>query len=308
MRVGIVAPSSPAGSYELGEGVRRLERLGVSARVHPQVGKTWFIFAGTDAERAAAILEFAHDDEIDVIWAARGGNGAARLLPILANAPRPTRRKTLVGYSDITVLHEFARRRWGWRTLHAVMPAANFGEVPESVWIETVALLQADRPTLELAGCFALNPPANAIDAELVGGNLSLVHTLVGTPWWNDLRGKLLFLEDTDEKVYSIDRYAVQLEQAGAFDGLAAIVLGDFTNCTDEDETKRSGSPDHLEPLRPAVSPRDGLLETFGRIAREKNLPLLIDLPVGHGPNFRPLPLGASYRLSPDGKLILRSW
>src|SRR5439155_8874626 len=94
---------------------------------HPQVRKHHFIYPGSDEERAGALYDLACDDNIDILWAARGGYGAGRILPILDRLTRecgkPKRAKLLVGYSDVTVLHEFVRYHWDFATLHATMPA-----------------------------------------------------------------------------------------------------------------------------------------------------------------------------------------
>src|SRR5882672_7209077 len=127
MRIGIVAPSSAVGQVELNNGVAHLRSHGFEVAVHPQCSRLHYTFAGTDAERAQAFYDFAADSAIDVIWAAGGGYGATRILPLLENRceefgnPRP---KLLVGYSDITALHEYARSRWNWASLHCPMPSA----------------------------------------------------------------------------------------------------------------------------------------------------------------------------------------
>src|SRR4051794_2245356 len=117
LRVGIFAASSPVPEIEFAAGIDHLRASGFEPVVHAQVPKQHFTFAGPDEERAGAIYEYATDPSIDVLWAARGGYGAGRLLPILdrltAERGVPPQRKLLVGYSDVTVLHEYARTRWG---------------------------------------------------------------------------------------------------------------------------------------------------------------------------------------------------
>ena len=169
---------------------------------------------------------------------------------------------------------------------------------------------------------FITAPPKETIDAEIVGGNLSLWSCVVGTPYAGLASGKILFLEDVDERPYRIDRMIVQIAQAGGLDGVRAIILGDFTNCDDEVSTC-------LKPLDPGANPRDLLIdvekrervplrktfaidvalrEIFGSIGEQMKIPIAIGLPVGHGPNYSPLPLGARYRLTSDGKLSMTRW
>src|SRR3954463_15490512 len=121
IQVGIVAASSVVPALEFELGIGHLRSLGYDVTVHPDVLAQHFTFAGTDAQRAAALFDYASDDRFNVIWTARGGYGAGRLLPLLdeltAKHGRPPAGKLLVGYSDVTVLHEYARTRWDWSTL-----------------------------------------------------------------------------------------------------------------------------------------------------------------------------------------------
>jgi muramoyltetrapeptide carboxypeptidase len=328
MRIGIVAPSSPCGQVELEQGVERLAQEGFDVVVHPQCARRHFTFAGSDDERAAALCELASDKDIDVIWCARGGYGAARLLPILekhtAEQGVPP-RKLLVGYSDITVLHEFVRHRWQWPTLHAPMPAADLSAIKPDEWRATVELVKGHRPAnpYEQPGLsFITDRPAKSITGELVGGNLSLWQSLMGTPWQPDARGKILFFEDLSEPFYRIDRMFTQVVQAGGLDGAAAIVLGDFTDCKDEshqvlkppstdeqrEQVRRDRAAAPRVPLRKTYDLREAIDAIFGEVGRRLGIPVATGLPVGHGPNFAPLPLGAAYELSGDGGLRLLKW
>src|SRR5437870_217020 len=124
IQVGVVAPSSAVGQVELGKGVERLRAAGLDVRVHPSCAAIHHTFAGTDEQRAGALYEYACDPAIDAIWCAGGGYGATRLLPMLEGMTRPPGGKLLVGYSDVTALHEFVRARWDWDTLHFPMPSA----------------------------------------------------------------------------------------------------------------------------------------------------------------------------------------
>lgn len=327
MKLSIVTASSPVGHVELAAGLSRLRAESFDLRVNPQTLERSFLFAGTDESRAQAILDAAHDPETDVVWCARGGYGAGRVVGLLDRMSRDLgasgdlaapRQKLLVGYSDVTVLHEFVRNRWGWKTLHGVMPASDWTKVEPDALRATFDLVKRNRPTLKYESTplwWIEGPPPRDVTGELIGGNLSLVHTLAGTPYEYEPTGKILFLEDIGEKIYAIDRYVVQMEQAGMFDGLAAIVLGDFTDCRDEDNTmqnpdqaaRSAGGPERVS-LRPTFSLETGLSEIFGRIARERGIPLARGLPVGHGPNFWPLPLGARYTLTRSGLLKLDAW
>jgi muramoyltetrapeptide carboxypeptidase len=329
IRVGVVAASSTVPQVEFAIGIDHLRSAGFDVTVHPQVAEHHFTFAGTDQRRAQALYEYAIDPDFDVIWMARGGYGATRLLPLLESLARergkPTRQKLLVGYSDVTVLHEFVRSRWDWCTLHAPMPSAsNFSMLKESEWRATIDLVHGRKcqnvwsdPALR----FMNGAPQHPIDAEIVGGNLSLWAALMGTPFAPVTNGRMVFLEDIGEAFYRIDRMMTQLVQAGAFSGVRALILGDFTNCNDEDNQCLATPDPGVDPksllnspnakkqsLRKVYQQAEAFEEIFATLGRRLSLPIVMGLPVGHGPNFAPLPLGAKYRLTPDGKLELLNW
>jgi len=316
LRVGILASSSCVPQVEFHMGLQKLHDAGFETVVHEQVASQSFTFAGSDEERTGALWELATDDSIDILWCARGGYGATRLLPLLenlTNAHGPPNKKLLIGYSDVTVLHEFVRNRWNWCTLHAVMPAAlGFVHLPDDQWQATLRAIHGDpiaEPWAPHRLEFIANTPAAPIEAPIVGGTLTLWAALCGTPWQPSAAGKMLFFEDLSETWYRIDRMITQLLHARAFDGARAIVLGDFKDCNDE-KTMVLKDPDSSEkvPLRPVYSQRQCMHETFGHLAEKLQIPVALGLPVGHGPNFWPLPLGAEYQLSPDRQLQLVSW
>lgn len=322
--VGIVAASSIVPSLEFELGVACLRKHGFSVKVHPQVLSQHFTFPGDDETRAKALFQYAFDRSLNVVWMARGGYGAARILPILdeltARHGRPP-RKLLVGYSDVTVLHEYVRHRWGWETLHAPMPAAsNFTTLPEDTIeaiVSAVRIGGAQFPWERTPLQFLTAPPADTISAELVGGNLTLWTTLMGTAYQPIIDDRMLFFEDLNEAPYRIDRYVTQIDQAGGFDGCAGIILGDFTQCEDEKtdcalplqegenlgDVQLSSRP--RVPLRRTYTIDEALMETFGNLGIRRNIPVAKGLLVGHGPNFNPLPLGVEYRLHPNGQLEL---
>lgn len=308
LRVGVVATSSPVGLGELDRGIARLRAAGFDVVEHPNVRARHYVLGGTDEQRAGSLLDFAFDDAIDVVWCARGGYGAARVATLLdADKSRGVPpRKTLVGYSDVTFLHEFVRQRWGWRTIHAPMLAGTSSEAERAA---AEAVVRGERPTLPYESpCLRWigDAPSRDVEGELIGGNLSLWATLAGTPWQPAGRGKILFFEDIGEKLYRIDRMVVQLEQSGMLDGAAAIVLGDFTDCDDEAPTMLAPDGTTRIPMRPTWSLDDGLRETFGRVAQKLGVPLAIGLPVGHGPSYWPLELGVRHTLTRDGRLARR--
>jgi muramoyltetrapeptide carboxypeptidase len=318
MPVGIFAASSVVPKLEFETGIDHLREYGFDPHIEAQVASEEFIFPGTDDARAEAIYRLALDPNIEVLWAARGGYGAGRLLPLLekltSERGAPKQRKLLVGYSDVTVLHEFVRARWNWSTLHAPMPAAsNFANLDPREWqaiVDYVKGKPATPPWLDTMLRWMNRPPDRTLRAELIGGNLSLWAALAGTRFAQaGRRGKIVFLEDVDEPFYRIDRMMVQLEQSGMLDGAAAIVLGDFTNCKDEsNQCLADRATGAKKPLRKVFEQHEAFEHIFGALGKRLDVPIAIGLPVGHGPHYAPLPLGAQYELSRDGKLKLLEW
>jgi muramoyltetrapeptide carboxypeptidase len=325
--IALVAASSVVPRLDLEAGADRLRSAGCDVFLHPQCFDTHFTYAGSDHQRADALWQVANDDRFNVIWLARGGYGAVRLLPLLdqltlAHGPPP--RKLLVGYSDVTVLHEYARARWHWPTLHAPMPAAaNFGLYDPAHWRGLLDLINGKHPGrawgerplkwLNTNPDSASSPlaasrsgmPGESIELELIGGNLSLWASIVGTPYApTPGKSRLIFFEDIGEKYYRIDRMLTQIRQAGLLDGAAALLLGDFTNCDDDAPQLVRGPDDSKIPLRRQFGKDEAITEIFATLP----LPVATGLPVGHGPNFAPLPLGATYRATSDGAFELIHW
>jgi muramoyltetrapeptide carboxypeptidase len=329
-RVGIFAASSIVPVAEFNLGMVILKDQGFEVTIDPRVMAKHFIYPGTDDERATALYEFACDDKTDILWAARGGYGAGRLMPILDRLTlergKPKQKKLIVGYSDVTVLHEFARRRWGFSTLHASMPAGlSFAQMIADESKAMFACARGEKtafPWEKAKMNFIGAAPRSEVRGEIVGGNLSLWQCVVGTPYAGDAKGKILFLEDVDERPYRIDRMMQQVEQSGGLDGAKAIVLGDFTNCDDEgnmcikpldageDPRKILENVDKREriPLRKEFPLDEAMIEIFAELGKRHGIPIARGLPVGHGPNYAPLPLGAEYVLSADGMLKMVRW
>jgi muramoyltetrapeptide carboxypeptidase len=319
--IGIVAPSSPAPLAELEEGVRRMEDAGFEVFCHPQVKRIETFFAGSDAERALAFLDYAFDPELQVVWAARGGYGAVRILPILdeitekAGKPEP---KTFVGFSDATLLLEYVRVRWGWRALHAPMPATqHIGRVKNKDWKRFTDLVAGDAEGFEFKKLKAVFRPDHfaarssaILRGPLVGGNLAMIQSVLGTPYAFDLKGKILFLEEIAEAPYRMDRMVQQLLLAGAFEGVKAIVLGTFTDCKDAAPmvsvpSSKGKKTAKKKLLRPLLGEKEAIETIFGELGESLGIPVFYGLPVGHGDGPGAIELGLQAELHSDG--VLRS-
>lgn len=294
--VGIAATSTLIDGKLFASGLERFAKWGVPVRVDERVQKRFRSFAGDDENRAEGFLSLLRDRNVGTIWCARGGYGATRLLSRLdkARAPALLRRdpKLLVGFSDVTALHLYVHQRTGLPSLHAPMPATPSWQ---KLTPRTDRLLRQT-----LSGALPIGREshtrdwntrflsrAQAAEGVILGGNLTLLVNLIGTPWQPDLRGALLFLEDCAEAPYRVDRMLAHLENAGMLKGIRGILLGDF-----------EADVAYREPKEKTYW-KEIFLERFAHV------PVLTKLPVGHGKKNEPLPLGVKAAIGRDGKLSL---
>ncbi|OFZ18589.1 MAG: hypothetical protein A2X94_01470 [Bdellovibrionales bacterium GWB1_55_8] len=329
LRVGIVAPSFQVPQAEFELGLEKLREENWFFKVHPQCRRAYRYFAGTDEERAQAFFEYAQDPSIDIVWCARGGYGAARILPYLErlvakNGLPP--RKLLAGYSDSTALLEYVRSRWGWSALHSPMAGLrSFRALSPGEWKAMRQFFSGESPKNPWGAKklrFATKAPSQNIEGELVGGNLSVWASMIGTPFEPVVQGKFVFFEDVDESLYRLDRMAEQVGQSGMLSGAKGIILGNFLNCTDKVSNVlaevpkgknrarviASPKPSELEPARKKLNEKKMIPKLFGELGDRVGIPVAYGLPVGHGPAKYSLPLGAKYRLSRSGGFELLQW
>jgi muramoyltetrapeptide carboxypeptidase len=266
----VIAPSGPFDVEGLERGVAWLrERYVVSHRGDITERSTFL--AGSDDRRATELLEALADPTVDAIVAARGGHGATRILARVAPSAIAAAGKLLVGFSDVTALHA-AWSRAGLRSIHGPM-VATLGRADATLrrrWIEAVE----GHPPAQLTGLRALAP--GRATGPLIGGNLSVLAALVGTPYLPPLAGAILFLEDVHEAPYRVDRMLTTLRNAGVLDGVAGIALGAFTDAPAE-----AGAIESV------------LAERLGDLG----VPVLAGIPSGHVEDNLELPLGAPVRL-----------
>jgi muramoyltetrapeptide carboxypeptidase len=234
--IGICAPASPPESREkLEKGIRYLERLGYGVELGANAYRKNGYLAGTDEQRAADINNFFADKKIKAIFTIRGGYGSQRILPLLNYSLIKRNPKILVGYSDITALHCALFAHCGLVTFSGPMVAAemsgNFhGKTEERFWRDVTST----KPPTPLVGkrTFpALSHRKTVSTGRLMGGNLSLLSSLVGSahfPRQNDI---IYLIEEIDERPYRIDRMLQQLHSAKIFQAAAGIALGDFRTC-----------------------------------------------------------------------------
>lgn len=182
--------------------------------------------------RLAHLKQALGDPSIDIVWLICGGSGLTQLIPDLLPLKKPAKDKLFIGFSDGTALHVFLNQMWNMPTLHAPCAAqiAKQKVGPQSIQA-TLDLLHSDLTAYTPPPLKPFNQKAKAMSSlkgTVGGGNLCMLQTSLGTKWQFNPSGKILFLEDIDERGYSVDRLLVQLQQAHIFDELQAILLGDF--------------------------------------------------------------------------------
>jgi len=223
--------------------------------------------------------------DIDAILFGRGGYGTSRIIDHLSFTQFRRHPKWLIGYSDITLLHCHIQRRYGIATLHAPMAAA-FSDKNGAPYVQTIYDAITGRKPLLACHSNELNR-TGTVEAPLVGGNLALLAHSIGTPSQLATKGKILFLEDIGEYIYSIDRMLQQLRRSGMLSGLAGLVLGGFTDTKD---TER--------PFGKTI------YDLITELVKEEQYPVAFDFPVGHIPQNYALKIGVTYRLRVQRKKV----
>ncbi|WP_263435114.1 MULTISPECIES: S66 peptidase family protein [Pacificimonas] len=285
--VGLVEPAKfTPDRFQLNRVVDTIEAMGLKARLAPHLTDRYGYLAGEDAARAADLTAMYADAEVRAVFAVRGGWGSARTLPYLDWETIRANPKLLVGYSDITSLHLAFQRVAGFPTLHAPIAAASWPayswEAFRSVAFEGATPVYSNPAPAEdrlarMAGSHEVLRPGRA-RGRLIGGNLTVLTSLVGTPYLPDMSGAILFLEDVDEPPYRLDRMMTQLALAGILRAVAGVVFGQCTDCTPGGEsyggfTVMQVLDQHLTPLGiPAFAGAQ-----FGHVARQWTLPLGVE-------------------------------
>jgi muramoyltetrapeptide carboxypeptidase len=291
--VALVSPASTMGSND---GLDRAEYwirgMGLVPKFGINAGGRHGYLAGTDEQRAADLNAAYADPEVKAVFAVRGGWGGARILPLLDWQTIRTNPKLLIGFSDITALHLAFAKRAGFATIHGGNATSSWRKQSwESLWRLAFA---ADTPTLGGTAMEAeAGRPARTIRGgkargRLLGGNLTILSTLMGTPWLPDLNDAVLFLEDVNEAEYRVDRMFQQLKLAGVLDGLAGIIFGQCTSCA-------TNEPDY------AGFTLDQLIDHY---CAPLGIPAVTGFNTGHIANQLSLPSGARVELDGNARTL----
>lgn len=284
--VGIVSPASWFPYEELADGLHILRdvwKLNVleGNSLHAKDGP----FAGSDDLRRADLQRFFDDPNVRAVFAARGGYGCYRIADGLDITGLRTNPKWLVGFSDITVLLSLFEKN-GLVSLHGLMPR-QFGDPDRAESLELLRRwLFGELPADYTIPAHRLNRPGRAT-GPLIGGNLTMLINSIGTPTDVDFSGKILFIEDIDETLFSLDRMMLQLRRTGRLATLAGLVAGQFTDMR-SNQSLPFGK-DAYEIIADAVSTYD--------------FPVLFNFPAGHVSYNLALPIGSVVELIVQKKM-----
>lgn len=300
MTIGLVSPASNVPEDEDITFARDVVRsLGFSVKPAKHLYQRNQYLAGTDAQRAEDLNAMFADRQVDAIFCLRGGYGSSRLLPLLDYDLIRANPKVLMGYSDITALLCAIHQRTGLVTFHGPIAGDNFTEYSYEQFRRTLmnkrsGQLLAPPPPFDDPGPGRVEKDnrlslfrGGIAEGPLLGGNLSLLCHLMGTPYQPDFAGRILFLEDVYEAPYRVDRMLTQLKLAGALDAVAGIAFGKFT------EAKTSRNTFSME-------------QVLKERTADLQVPIIRGLMIGHVEDQAVVPVGARARLDGDrGELTL---
>ena len=251
------------------------------------MGNQFHYFSGTDEERLNDLQQMLDDDTVNAILCGRGGYGISRIIDALDFKKFKKNPKWIIGYSDVTVLHAHLYSKYKIASLHSPMASAFNDGGSENEFVQS--LRKAISGKAYSYSCAAHTFNRNGIaEAELVGGNLSLLVHLMGSASEINTKHTILFLEDVGEYLYNIDRMFMQLKRAGKLDELAGLIIGGFTEMKDT-----------TIPLGQEV------YELIFDKIKEYNYPVCFDFPVSHSDKNYALKVGVKHQLKIDSKKVM---
>jgi muramoyltetrapeptide carboxypeptidase len=298
--ISVVVPAGPVNRERIDRALERLRNRGFRTKTYGDIYRSRGYLAGDDATRADELMAAFRDPETTAVWCARGGYGISRLLDRIDFDLIRRRPKALIGFSDITALHVAIHQRTDLVTFHGPNLQDGFGSQDEMPAANEAALWQAILADKQSNAAHGYNYDSTALEkvelrtlrggasrGRLVGGNLSVLAGLMGTPFEIDTAGRILFLEEVGERLYRIDRYLSQLWLGGKLQAAAGVLLGSISFNDDE-------------PAESEAAVADLLDDYFGRL----DVPVLAGFPAGHAKNNLTLPIGALVEIDPSKKHV----
>ena len=292
-KLALVTPGSYISDKEKEKSIENLESLGFEVVYSDKLMLMNGYFSGTDKERAEDFNEMFKRDDIKGIVCARGGYGCSRILPHIDYNIIKENPKVLIGYSDVTALLYGIYKKTGLITFHGPVGISSFNDFSNKYFkqvlinpLEELELTSSVSGNNEnIYGLTTIN--SGTAIGELVGGNLSIVVSLIGTEYDIDTKGKIIFLEEYVEEPYRVDRLLTQMIQAGKFDEAAGVALGVFRKCESKEEN-------------PSFSNSFSLMEVLKDRLSDLKIPVVYGLSFGHVKDKFTIPFGIKAELDAE--------
>ena len=281
--IAIVATARKNIDDNLKPAIEWLHNWGLEVVIGTTIGLDNNQLAGTDQERALDFQTQLDNPNIKAIWCVRGGYGTVRMIDLLDFTKFKQHPKWIIGFSDVTVLHSHLTTL-GYQSIHGIMPISSKASAEAK---ETLKKALFGEPLLYNLP----TDPANRFGAAkgiLVGGNLSILYSLLGSPSAIDCTDKILFIEDLDEYLYHIDRMLINLKRNGCLQSLKGIVVGGMTKMKDND-----------------IPWGKNALEIIDDITKNLKIPVIYNFPAGHLADNRALIIGRQVRLESNSEQSL---
>ncbi len=288
--IGIVGPGSPMIQERLNNGIKYLKQIGYNVKLGKHLNDEYGYLAGKDLDRASDINQMFADPEVQAIFCTRGGYGTPRLLDMINYDLIRKNPKIFVGYSDITALQLAIYAKTGVVTFSGPMAAVEMGKgiepfTEEHFW----SMMSGSAPAMELNGrdnslkCLK----SGRAEGRLLGGCLSLICSLMGTPYLPDFTDAILLSEEIGEEPYRIDRYLTQLKLSGILNQVNGIILGQFVDCAPESD-----------------APSLTIEQIIQDLTTDINIPILAGIPYGHIDVKYTMPIGVPILLDSDNQIV----
>ena len=282
-RIWFVSPAGKVQKDKILSGTRLLEKVGFDLVFGDHVFDQHFQFAATDADRLSDLQQAFDDPLCKAIICSRGGYGTIRIADQLDLTSFRKNPKWVVGFSDITVLHALLQKE-GFCSIHGAMPGFYLkDEQPTESYFELLKTLKGERNTIDILP-HQFNQKGHA-SGQLIGGNLSILYSLLGTPLEPETEGKILFIEDLAEYLYHLDRMMHSLKLARKLENLNGLIVGGFSDMKDNEA-----------PFGQTA------LEIIRDVVKDYNYPVCFEFPAGHIDRNLPLIMGANYTLTIDNQ------
>ena len=272
--IGIISAAGKVAEDKINPAITLLESWGLNVVLGKHVFGSYHQFSGSDIERMEDLQKMLDDPDIKAIFSSRGGYGTIRIIDMLNFQEFKRNPKWIVGFSDITVLHSYLNRVLEVESLHAAMPSTFPAVGMDSETVSSLKKVLFEGSISYDSAGYSLNRPGK-VRSSLVGGNLSIICSLSGTPMGIETNDKILFIEDVGEYLYRLDRMMRTLKAAGNLENLAGLIIGGMTEMEDNDIPFGSSA-----------------YQIIFELVKDYDYPLAFNFPAGHMEPNRTLIMG----------------